>query len=315
MPDEGGDGRHELGGVDRLRQVHLEAALQGPGSIFGAREGGERRGGDAAHGIIRRRTDAPDELEAVNLRHPKVKEHDVGPRLADAFQGAVRRAHGGHLGAGGLEHRRQHRQRVLLVVHGQHAHIAQVTQWLRGLQALGCRVLPPVVLRRRVHNHGGQAHAKGRPLIGSGAVRVDRAAVQLHDVANDREPEPEPARVAGRRAFRLTEPFEDPRQEFPADADASVGNHDLDVRIDPFDSQLHTARSRGELHGVREQVPHDLLEAVTIAGDRPRAGIDNRLQPHAFRVRGGLHRRNRVVHDERQVDRLHIESELAGDDP
>ena len=65
----------------------------------------------------------------------------------------------------------------------------------------------------------GSRTRKVAPLSLAAARRLHGAAVQLDDVAHDREPEPEPAGLARRRRIGLAEPLEDVRQEIRRDAD------------------------------------------------------------------------------------------------
>ena len=83
--------------------------------------------------------------------------------------------------------------------------------------------------------------------------------MHLDQVAHDREPEPKAAGSPRQPGVRLRELLEDMREELGRDADAGVADHDLDVRMHAFEADLHTPPLRGELHGVREQIPHDLL--------------------------------------------------------
>ena len=57
---------------------------------------------------------------------------------------------------------------------------------------------------------------------GPGALRLDRAAVQLDQALHQREPEPEPALRAVERLARLEEQIEHVRQQLRRDADAVV---------------------------------------------------------------------------------------------
>ena len=115
---------------------------------------------------------------------------------------------------------------------------------------------------------------------------MDRAAVQLDDVADDRQAQAEAAGLARRAGVGLAEPLEHERQELRLNADAGVADDDLDVRVDALEPHLHAAALRRELDGVRQQVPDHLLQAIGIAGDRADARIEQRLHPHALRVGG-----------------------------
>ena len=69
---------------------------------------------------------------------------------------------------------------------------------------------------------------------------------------------------------------------------------------------LNAARSWREFHGIRQQIPDDLLEAIAIAGDRPHARVDDCLDANALGVGSGLDRRYGIVDDERQLDWLNV---------
>ena len=82
----------------------------------------------------------------------------------------------------------------------------------------------------------------------------------------------------------------------------------------PLQHHLHAAARRRELDGVREQVPHDLLQAAGIAGDRsgqPDRGCAPAGCPWRRRP---AHRLDRRLDDRERVERLHVEPELARDD-
>jgi len=55
------------------------------------------------------------------------------------------------------------------------------------------------------------------------------------------------------------------RQELGRDADAGVGDAQLDVGVHPLQADLHLSATFREFHGVREQVPQHLLQAFGIA--------------------------------------------------
>ena len=122
----------------------------------------------------------------------------------------------------------------------------------------------------------GGGHADRQPEAEGGATArpvargMDGAAVQLDDVPHDGQPEAEPAVRPGRAAVGLAEAIEDERQHLGPDALAGVRDHDLDLRADAPDVNLHAAAARRELDRVREQVPHRLLQPLAIAVDARR---------------------------------------------
>src|SRR5207247_2382683 len=101
-----------------------------------------------------------------------------------------------------------------------------------------------------------------------------------------RQAEAQTSLGAGRTVFGLPEAVEDNRQEPGRDPDARVADDDLDVRVHALEVNLHAPALRRELDGVHQQVPHDLLQAIGVAGGRPGARVEHGLQPNVLRVRG-----------------------------
>src|SRR6185503_14066597 len=102
---------------------------------------------------------------------------------------------------------------------------------------------------------------EGRAPGDAGALGDDRSTVKLDEVTHDRQPEAEPAIWPRRPGLGLAEALEDVRQEGSLDADAGVGDEEIDgaVALDPAQSHRHHAAARRELDRVGEQVPHHLL--------------------------------------------------------
>ena len=104
-------------------------------------------------------------------------------------------------------------------------------------------------------------------------------------------------------------------KELDVDAQAAVRDDHLDVRADGLDAHPDPAVLRGELDGVREQVPEHLLETLGIAHDVAPRRILDELEAYALGVGRGGHRPDRRLHDGRDVHGPQVELELAGDDP
>src|ERR1044071_7335510 len=90
-----------------------------------------------------------------------------------------------------------------------------------------------------VNRNDGELHDESRPLPFARAVGLDRAAVQLDQVAHYRQPQTEPAVLARRLLVGLPEPLEDVRQELRLDPGPRVADRDLDVRVDALQPDLH----------------------------------------------------------------------------
>ncbi len=128
--------------------------------------------------------------------------------------------------------------------------------------------------------------------------------MQLDQVLDEGQPEPESAVRARAGAIALAEALEHVREEVRRDAVAGVGDDDLEVGIGPPQARLDAALPGGELHGIAEQVPHHLLEPVRIPGDRAGIGLSKHVEADALGEGGGTHRVRRGVDDRPQLDAL-----------
>ena len=160
------------------------------------------------------------------------------------------------------------------------------------IEFAGSLLLRPGLLRPGlVHDGDRQAHDERRALALAGALGPHRAAVQLDQLLDDRQAQPQPAVAAGRRGVGLAEPLEDVRQELGPDAHAGVDDGDLDVRVDPLQEHLDAAPLGRELHGVGQQVPDDLLEPGRVARDRAGQRVEHLLEPDPLGLGGRASRR------------------------
>jgi hypothetical protein len=133
-------------------------------------------------------------------------------------------------------------------------------------------------------------------------------------MTRDGEAEPEAAELPREPAVSLPKSLEHVRQEFGLDTDTGIADHDLDLRVDPREADLHAAAAGRELHRVGQEVPHDLLQAIRISRHDGRARIEDRLQPDAFGVGRGPHGLGAVPQKDGQLQRLHVQTDLARDD-
>src|SRR6185503_13072711 len=122
------------------------------------------------------------------------------------------------------------------------------------------------------HRGKRQAHREGGTMAETTAVRFDRSAMQLDQVSDDGEPQPEPTFGARARRIRLTKALEDVRQERRIDAATAVAHADLRLRLRGLDPHLDAAVLGREFDRVGKQVPDDLLQAASVARDRAERG-------------------------------------------
>ena len=127
-------------------------------------------------------------------------------------------------------------------------------------------------------------------------------------------PRPRPPIAARRPRALLAKAIEDVRQELRRDPDPVVGDDD----VDRFELSRHgdadaAARLR-ELHRVRQQVPHHLLQPFGIGPDRPGERIERRVQPDLLRFGGRMDRLDRRHDHFGDAHAAHVEPQLAADD-
>src|SRR5262249_12400145 len=101
----------------------------------------------------------------------------------------------------------------------------------------------------------------------AGAVGRDLTAVQLDQVAHNRQSQSQTAVLSRGRAVGLTETGKDVREKIRTDALTGVAHGDLDLRLALSQLHLHASAPRCELDRVREQVPNDLLQALWVSED------------------------------------------------
>src|SRR5581483_6456300 len=156
-------------------------------------------------------------------------------------------------------------------------------------------------------------HREGRAATDAVARDGDPSAVRLDDARGDREAETEAAMAALLRIGRLPEPLEDVRQERAVDADAGVGDDDLDLRVARRYGQRDEAARWRELDRVGDQVRQHLLKPVRVALDR--RGLDVQPQLDARRADPRRHRVGDGPHHIGEIERGNLQLELPLLDP
>jgi hypothetical protein len=119
---------------------------------------------------------------------------------------------------------------------------------------------------------------------------------------------------ASETGIGLTEPLEHEGQEIWGNAATGIADGDLNMRIHSRQPQLHLATTRRELDRVGQQIPDDLLEAIGVSGDGCCQRLNQRLHTYASGVRRWHNGRHRITQDPRQIHRLDVQAEPAGDD-
>ena len=133
---------------------------------------------------------------------------------------------------------------------------------------------PPIVSRAtvidllRIHRRERHPDEEGGALAVAGAERFHRAAVQLDQVAHDREPEPQAAVHTRGGGILLAEAVEDVGEEGRVDPRAGVGHVDGHAAVLPRQRDADAPAFGRELDRVGQQVPDDLLQPPRVAEDR-----------------------------------------------
>ena len=83
------------------------------------------------------------------------------------------------------------------------------------------------------------------------------------------------------------------------------------MRVDALKTDLHFAIACRELHRIREEIPDHLLQPVCVAGHVAGVRIEDRVEPHTSRVRGGTDDLYRPADHINEVDRLYVEAKFA----
>jgi hypothetical protein len=97
--------------------------------------------------------------------------------------------------------------------------------------------------------------------------------MSLNQVADDGEPKPKPTVGSGRGPVSLTKAVEDVRQKLRTNALARIGDDHFGARVGALYAHLYAPAFGREFHGVKKQIPDNLLQASGITGDGPNARV------------------------------------------
>ena len=119
---------------------------------------------------------------------------------------------------------------------------------------------------------------------------------------------------ARRAGVALPETIEDIWQELRRDANPAVGHREPNGPLESVECHTNPSAGGREFQRVRQEVPDDLLQAIRVAHDGERTGLNAGFE---IDVLGPCRRSNRLdpgVDDGCQIDAIHVELQLAGDD-
>ena len=131
---------------------------------------------------------------------------------------------------------------------------------------------------------------------------------------NDGEAETQPSMAARRGRIRLTEPIEHEGQHVGSNADAGIGDLNFGGTIRASQSDGNQTIGARELERVRKNVPENLLQPVRVRPDGGDFRIEMRLEPDSFCLRRRTQALDCRSENLADVERLHRDRHLAGDD-
>jgi len=151
-----------------------------------------------------------------------------------------------------------------------------------------------------------------RTLVDARAADFDVASMELNEIVNNRETEPEPPMPARRRAVRLPEPIEYVRQEPGIEADAGVRHLDPNALVDLIGADRDAAATRRELDRIGQEIPQHLLQPRGVGQNVGVLHVPRRVNREVLGLRRRPHARQRRLEHRHDRQRFEIDLQLAG---
>ncbi len=299
--------RQQFVGGERLDEVIVGAGLQALDLRLLAGAGRQQDQGHVLDRFVR--ADLADQAETIEARHHHVAEHQVGRVAQDRRERRLaigRRVHVVVV----FEQRAYINAHVVVVVHYQQAgarpvrhrgthgrHGGGIARLVRQpaqrfLDERGAHALRLRHVGQRHHVLGRQVRRAERNLdaelgaLAHHAAHPDRAAMQPHQLLDQRQPDAGAFEAAALHALDAVEALEHFRQFRFGNAAARVAHRQLDAVFDLAQAHRHRAGQR-EFKGVRQQVEDDLFPHVVVDVD----GLAQRFRLHVIGQAGLVHRR------------------------
>src|SRR5215813_834331 len=310
--DEVLDHDGQIGGINRLGEVHLEAGLQSADPVVNPSIGRERYRRSVEIALSLPLAHATNQAVAVFTRHYYVDHHHIEPLsgwlCSDQIKGFGGGTGGEHVRAVLRKRRLKQFARIIFVINHQHAHTREFSRTFDRSR----RASSPA--GRRGNGADRQHHFESRALVFASACGLGHSAMQFDHVLDKSQVEAKATVPFRARHVGLSEAVKDKGQEIRANAFAGIAHGDADVRIYALQARFDTTSLWGELDGVGEQVPDHLLQAGGVAGDLTNFVGEIGLYRYPFSVRRRADRLNRLLNYRDQVHRPDLQPELAADD-
>jgi hypothetical protein len=139
--------------------------------------------------------------------------------------------------------------------------------------------------------------------------------VELDDVLHERQTKTKAPVKAGRRAVFLPECFEDVGQDVRADAGARISDDQVHIQTGPHQRDVDMSARRGELHGIRKQIPNDLMQPIRRSLNGQHVGFYDNGNSNPLRSSCGTNGLHGVLDDAREIAPFERQSHAAGGDP
>ena len=98
--------------------------------------------------------------------------------------------------------------------------------------------------------------------------------MRFHDVFDNGKAQPQAGELPSRTAVGLAKAVKDVGQQFRTDSLSGVAHLDLKTGLLAAQRDVDASPLGCELHGVRDQVPHDLLDAHAVTPGAARRRIE-----------------------------------------
>src|SRR5688572_28299100 len=144
------------------------------------------------------------------------------------------------------------------------------------------------------------------------ALEPHLAAVQLDEAPREGKAEPGPLRLASVVAPDLLELLEYRGVVLGRNTDAGVAHLDFNAPIQGFCGNADLAAVWRELHGIGQQVDHDLLELALVGLEAAQAPVDVERHLDAVALRTLAHQGHGVRQRARQVEAGELEVHAPG---
>src|SRR5262249_29060751 len=165
-----------------------------------------------------------------------------------------------------------------------------------------------------MHDHDRKADGEGCTLSLAGTINPNGTAMQFHKMVNNCETKTQTAMLSSTPTFCLPEAVKDIRQKVGPNSLPCVAHNNFDVRVDPFESDLHTPALGRKIDRVGEEIPQDLLQPGGVAGDRTGVRVDHGLDSDSLCLGGRGNGANSRLDDRRESHRTDVKAKLPCDD-